>query len=87
MAFLKDNKYWKITDLEINRQMGTTQIYLKGYASKEASDKHEMQLENKRVGLSGSLFPFVNDATPNQIALAYINIKEKDTYFSDAEEV
>ena len=86
MAYLKEEKYWKITDIEINRQMNVARVTLKGYESKEASDKHEMQKENKNVVLQGGYFPFIN-GTEDQIALAYKKVAEKDNYFADAEVV
>jgi hypothetical protein len=84
MAYLKDGKYWKITDIQVNRQMNVAKVTIKGYESKEASDLHKMQIENKSVTLQGGYFPFINNI-PDQIALAYTKIAEKDKYFSDAE--
>lgn len=87
MAYSKENKYWKIGKIVVNREEQSARVIIKGYQNKEHADEQRGMRDRKVVLLVGPNFPFVNDADPNQIALAYTNLAKADPYFADAEAV
>ena len=91
MAYLKNNLYWKIADMKVNRQMKTARVTIVGFKSKTEADKnisaqYVPSYPKKVVELKGENYPFVNDANPNQTAQAYAKIKLVEPFFKDAEE-
>lgn len=87
MALKKDSLYWKAMDIQVNRPMKVAKVELKGYASKEDSDLHKMQQRNKSVTLQGDYFPYVDGLSVSETSNLYKQIKLKDEYFKDAEDV
>ena len=98
MAYKKENRYWKIVILEVDRIQKKAVAVVAGYASKEAADADTRGKNNfapvmkpqtpiKRVKLEGANYPFTNEAAPNQTAAAYAALPKADKYFSDAEVV
>ena len=92
MAFELKNKYWKIVDIKVDRQLKKANVTLVGFLNEEDSKKpklaqfipgypkHQFELKDKN-------YPFVNNADPNMIALTYEKIKELDKFFKDAKSV
>lgn len=87
MALSKDGLYWKVTDIEIDRQNKNSKVFLKGYSSKEDADLHKMQQKNEYVVLSDTSYPFVSGLSVSQIEQLYLQIKINSVYFSNAENV
>lgn len=98
MAYQKENKYWKIVALEVDRIQKTAVAVVTGYASKAAADADTRTKVNfapimkpqtpiKRVKLEGVNYPFTNEAAPNQTAAAYAALPVADGYFKDSEVV
>jgi hypothetical protein len=88
MALSKDGLYWIVSDIIINRKMNVAHVTIKGYESKEDSDDHKIQKQNKSVSLQGIYYPFVTGLVDiDQISNVYIQLKNKDDYFKDAIDV
>lgn len=84
MALEKDNLYWKVSNIEVDRIGNIVNITLKGYKDKASSDNHDLQKQNKFVKLSKEYYPFTNGLTVDQISNLYSMIKKSDSYFKDA---
>ena len=91
MAFQIKDKYWKIVDIKVDRQIDKATVTLVGFKNKEDADKPKLAqfipgYQKRMVVLEKENYPFVNNADPNMIALTYIKIKETDNFFKDAKD-
>jgi hypothetical protein len=77
MALLKDDKYYKITNLTIDLKAGTTEVLYRGYEDKDAAKAHKVQKANHRVTVQGVI---------GEVADAYEATK-KDPYFTNAKDI
>lgn len=98
MAFQKLDKYWKIVDVKIYRQLNKARVTLVGFKDKDDAAKPKyaqyiLGYSKKIVELKDKDFPFV-ESTPvkektklSQMAFTYTKVKEKDKFFKDALDV
>ena len=89
MAFQIKDKYWKIVDIKVDRQIDKATVTLVGFKDKEDADKPKLAqfipgYQKRMVVLEKENFPFINSAKPNQVALTYQKIQETDKFFKDA---
>ena len=92
MAFELKNKYWKIVDIKVDRQLKKANVTLVGFNDKEDADKPKLAqfipgYQKHQFTLEKENYPFVNNADPNMIALTYEKVKELDKFFKDAKSV
>ena len=92
MAFQKQNKYWKIVDMKIDRQLKTANITFVGFKDEEDANKPKLAqfipgYPKQMIKLEKELYPFVSSAEPNQTAMAYVNVKKVSKFFADAKDV
>ena len=92
MAFELKNKYWKIVDIKVDRQLKKANVTLVGFLNEEDSKKPKLAqfipgYPKRVVTLDGKAYPFINSAKPNQVALTYAKIKETDKFFTEAKDV
>jgi hypothetical protein len=98
MAFQKLEKYWKIVDIKIDRQLNKARVTLVGFKDKDDAAKPKFAqfipgYQKKVVELKDTDFPFVENTTTkdkvkvSQIAFTYLKVKEKEKFFKDAQDV
>ena len=92
MAFQIKDKYWKIVDIKVDRQIDKATVTLVGFNDKEDADEPKLAqfipgYQKHITILEEENYPFTNAAAPNQIAFTYIKIKATDKFFKDAKDV